>query len=143
MAWTWPLMLHGSASVVVLWRVLARTGRARASRGSSDSDGCGWMAGIRPWMLHRSASVVVLWSLVVVNSGGSGKMAWSWPLELHGSAPIVVLWRALVVVVWSVGPVVVVWSAGLVCREAERSASLVVVRCVWVPRTRPARRATS
>jgi hypothetical protein len=38
---------------------------------------------------------------------------------LQKGAPVVV------VVVWSV----VVWSAGLVCHEAERSASLVVV--VW------------
>ena len=81
-------MLHGSASVVVLWRALTETGGASACRSSSDSD-------------------------------GSGRMARTWPLMLQKGAPVVV------VVVWSV----VVWYAGLVCHEAERSASLVVV--VW------------
>ena len=60
MARTLPLMLHGSASVVVLWRALAKTGGARACRRRSDSGGSGWMARTWPWMLHRGASVVVL-----------------------------------------------------------------------------------
>ena len=63
MAWAWPLMLHGSASVFVLWSALARTRRASAYRSSSDSGGSGWMAKRCPWMLHMlrgSASVVVL-----------------------------------------------------------------------------------
>ena len=125
MAWSWPLMLHGSAPIVVLWRALAKTGGARAYRGSSDSGG---------------------------KSGGNGRMAWTWPLMMHGSASVVVLWRALAETgrasarrssgdscgsgwmarTWprmlsrSVS-VVVVWSAGLVCLMGVRSASLVVV----------------
>jgi hypothetical protein len=119
MAWTWPLMQHGSVSGVVLWKALAESGGVRACRGSSDCIGCGWMA--RAWlrMRLRSVSVVVVWSaglvcrmgvrsasLVVVElcvfhsggkSGGSGGMAWAWLLMLLGSASVVVLWRALAV----------------------------------------------
>jgi hypothetical protein len=101
MVWTWPLMQHGSASGVVLWRALANTGRARACRRSSDSGGSGWMARTWPRMLHRSASVVVLWRALAETGRASACRSSS--------------------------ESVVVWSAGQVCREAERSASLVVV----------------
>ena len=101
MAWTWPLMLHGSASVVVLWRALAKTGGARACRRRSDSGGSGWMARTWPWMLHRGASVVVLWRALAEAGKASACRSSS--------------------------ETVVVWSAGQVSHEAERSASLVVV----------------
>ena len=71
MAWTWPLMLQMSASVVVLWRALAVPRGASVCRRSEESGlGSGG---------------------VVLNSGGSGKMVWSWTLRLHKSAEVLVL----------------------------------------------------
>ena len=75
MAWTWPLMLHLSASVVVLWKALAVPRGARAYRRSGES-GC------------SNGSVVL-------NSGGRGIMVWLRLLMLHGGATVLVLTRAL------------------------------------------------
>ena len=106
-------MLHGSASVVVLWRALAETGRASACRSSSDSDGSGRMARTWPLMLHKSTSAGL-----------------ECRKDARSASPVVVVWSAGLVCrmgVRSASLVVVVWSAGLVCRVGVWSASLVAV----------------
>ena len=57
MAWTWPMMLDGMAVVVVLWRAPAEAGGAGACRRRRDSGGSGWMAGAWPRMLPRCSRI--------------------------------------------------------------------------------------